>query len=175
MLFLDTTYQWFDRTSPRSLRAMQGLFRFFKVVVLLMGRYSSRSGSAGNWPRSSCCFRLSIGFGVHGYPAESHQRGFPGGRHPGVRHPWPVRRSFPGPRSQILFHCPTQSSVYKGYKQDKKEMIDLKYRIEWQIDKSSNFPLYLYMVAGGSDCCNHDVSGFSFIVKFNAVPVVQII
>lgn len=54
-------------------------------------------------------------------------------------------------------------------------MIDLKYRIEWQIDKRSNFPLYLYMVAGGSDCCNHDVSGFSFIVKFNAVSVVQII
>lgn len=61
-----------------------------------------------------------------------------------------------------------QTSVYKGYKRDK---------IEMRVDRVevSDFPLYLNMVAGRSDCQNQNVSGFSFVVKIYAVPVVEII
>lgn len=61
-----------------------------------------------------------------------------------------------------------ETSVYKGYKRDK---------IEMRVDRVevSDFPLYLNTVAGRSDCQNQNVSGFSFVVKIYAVPVVEII
>lgn len=61
-----------------------------------------------------------------------------------------------------------QASVYKGYKRDK---------IEMRVDRVevSDFPLYLNAVAGRSDCQNQNVSGFSFVVEINAVPVIKII
>ena len=39
----------------------------------------------------------------------------------------------------------------------------------------SDFPLYLNMVAGGLDRRDQTISGFSFVVKIYAVPVVEII
>ena len=39
----------------------------------------------------------------------------------------------------------------------------------------SDFPLYLNMVAGGLDCRDQAIGGFSFVVKIYAVPVVEII
>ena len=61
-----------------------------------------------------------------------------------------------------------ETSVYKGYKRDK---------IEMRVDRAevSDFPLYLNMVAGGFDCGNQTIGGFSFVVKINAVPVIKII
>lgn len=38
----------------------------------------------------------------------------------------------------------------------------------------SDFPLYLNMVAGGLDCRDQAIGGFSFVVKIYAVPVVEI-
>ena len=61
-----------------------------------------------------------------------------------------------------------QTSVYKGYKRDKIEM-------RGDRAEMSDFPLYLNTVAGRSDCQNQNVSGFSFVVKIYAVPVVEII
>ena len=61
-----------------------------------------------------------------------------------------------------------QASVYKGYKRDKIEMRDDR-------AETSDFPLYLNTVAGGLDCRNQAVSGFSFVVKINAIPVIKII
>jgi hypothetical protein len=37
----------------------------------------------------------------------------------------------------------------------------------------SDFPLYLNMVAGGLDCRDQAIGGFSFVVKIYAVPVVE--
>ncbi len=67
-----------------------------------------------------------------------------------------------------LFSESTQTSVYKGYKRDK---------IEMRVDRVevSDFPLYLNTVAGGLDRRNQAISGFSFVVKIYAVPVVEII
>lgn len=67
-----------------------------------------------------------------------------------------------------FLQCENQTSVYKGYKRDK---------IEMRVDRVevSDFPLYLNTVAGRSDCQNQNVSGFSFVVKIYAVPVVEII
>ena len=62
----------------------------------------------------------------------------------------------------------TQTSVYKGYKQDKIEM-------RGDRAEMSDFPLYLNMVAGGLDCRDQAIGGFSFVVKIYAVPVVEII
>ena len=61
-----------------------------------------------------------------------------------------------------------KASVYKGYKQDKIEM-------RGDRAEMSDFPLYLNMVAGGLDCRDQAIGGFSFVVKIYAVPVVEII
>ena len=49
--------------------------------------------------------------------------------------------------------------------------------IEMRDDRAemSDFPLYLNTVAGGLDCRNQAISGFSFVVKIYALPVVEII
>lgn len=63
---------------------------------------------------------------------------------------------------------PLQTSVYKGYKQDKIEM-------RGDRAEMSDFPLYLNTVAGGLDRRDQTIGGFSFVVKIYAVPVVEII
>ena len=70
----------------------------------------------------------------------------------------------------ILADCSIhwQASVYKGYKRDKIEM-------RGDRAEMSDFPLYLNTVAGGLDCRNQTIGGFSFVVKIYAVPVVEII
>ena len=65
-------------------------------------------------------------------------------------------------------HGITETSVYKGYKQDKIEMRGDRAEI-------SDFPLYLNTVAGGLDCRDQTIGGFSFVVKIYAVPVIEII
>lgn len=62
----------------------------------------------------------------------------------------------------------SETSVYKGYKQDKIEM-------RGDRAEMSDFPLYLNTVAGGLDCRDQTIGGFSFVVKIYAVPVVEII
>ena len=61
-----------------------------------------------------------------------------------------------------------ETSVYKGYKQDKIEMMGDRAEM-------SDFPLYLNTVAGGLDRRDQTIGGFSFVVKIYAVPVVEII
>lgn len=61
-----------------------------------------------------------------------------------------------------------QTSVYKGYKQDKIEM-------RGDRAEMSDFPLYLNTVAGGLDRRDQTIGGFSFVVKIYALPVVEII
>ena len=61
-----------------------------------------------------------------------------------------------------------KTSVYKGYKRDKIEMRGDRAEI-------SDFPLYLNTVAGGLDCRDQTIGGFSSVVKIYAVPVVEII
>ena len=61
-----------------------------------------------------------------------------------------------------------KTSVYKGYKQDKREM-------RGDRAEMSDFPLYLNTVAGGLDRRDQTIGGFSFVVKIYAVPVVEII
>ena len=63
---------------------------------------------------------------------------------------------------------PKETSVYKGYKQDKIEM-------RGDRAEMSDFPLYLNTVAGGLDRRDQTIGGFSFVVKIYAVPVVEII
>ena len=65
-------------------------------------------------------------------------------------------------------HNAYQTSVYKGYKQDKIEM-------RGDRAEMSDFPLYLNTVAGGLDRRDQTIGGFSFVVKIYAVPVVEII
>ena len=67
-----------------------------------------------------------------------------------------------------IFEKEMETSVYKGYKQDKIEM-------RGDRAEMSDFPLYLNMVAGGLDCRDQAIGGFSFVVKIYAVPVVEII
>ena len=57
-----------------------------------------------------------------------------------------------------FFSLPNEASVYKGYKRDK---------IEKRGDRAemSDFPLYLNTVAGGLDCRNQAIGGFSFVVS----------
>ena len=68
----------------------------------------------------------------------------------------------------VCFHGGTETSVYKGYKQDKIEM-------RGDRAEMSDFPLYLNTVAGGLDRRDQTIGGFSFVVKIYAVPVVEII
>ena len=65
-------------------------------------------------------------------------------------------------------HEEFKTSVYKGYKQDKIEM-------RGDRAEMSDFPLYLNTVAGGLDCRDQTIGGFSFVVKIYAVPVIEII
>ena len=58
--------------------------------------------------------------------------------------------------------------LYLVYKQDKIEM-------RGDRAEMSDFPLYLNTVAGGLDCRDQTIGGFSFVVKIYAVPVVEII
>lgn len=66
------------------------------------------------------------------------------------------------------YHKNMETSVYKGYKQDKIEM-------RGDRAEMSDFPLYLNTVAGGLDRRDQTIGGFSFVVKIYAVPVVEII
>ena len=68
----------------------------------------------------------------------------------------------------IHMYLKKETSVYKGYKRDKIEM-------RGDRAETSDFPLYLNTVAGGLDCRNQAVCGFSFVVKIYALPVVEII
>ena len=68
----------------------------------------------------------------------------------------------------VFYQCLWQTSVYKGYKQDKIEM-------RGDRAEMSDFPLYLNTVAGGLDRRDQTIGGFSFVVKIYAVPVVEII
>ena len=52
--------------------------------------------------------------------------------------------------------------MYKGYKRDKIEMRGDRAEI-------SDFPLYLNTVAGGLDCRDQTIGGFSFVVKIYAL------
>ena len=70
--------------------------------------------------------------------------------------------------SERTVYIQNQTSVYKGYKRDKIEMRGDRAEI-------SDFPLYLNTVAGGLDCRDQTIGGFSFVVKIYAVPVVEII
>ena len=70
--------------------------------------------------------------------------------------------------SLSIAYTHNQTSVYKGYKRDKIEMRGDRAEI-------SDFPLYLNTVAGGLDCRDQTIGGFSFVVKIYAVPVVEII
>ena len=67
-----------------------------------------------------------------------------------------------------FFYREKETSVYKGYKQDKIEM-------RGDRAEMSDFPLYLNTVAGGLDRRDQTIGGFSFVVKIYAVPVVEII
>ena len=69
---------------------------------------------------------------------------------------------------QVFCYMQIQTSVYKGYKQDKIEM-------RGDRAEMSDFPLYLNTVAGGLDRRDQTIGGFSFVVKIYAVPVVEII
>ena len=71
-------------------------------------------------------------------------------------------------KSVMLIFLVLQASVYKGYKRDKIEM-------RGDRAEMSDFPLYLNTVAGGLDCRNQAIGGFSFVVKIYALPVVEII
>lgn len=68
----------------------------------------------------------------------------------------------------IILYTLIKTSVYKGYKQDKIEM-------RGDRAEMSDFPLYLNTVAGGLDCRDQTIGGFSFVVKIYALPVVEII
>ena len=57
-----------------------------------------------------------------------------------------------------VFHQDTKASVNKGYKRDKIQMRGDKAEM-------SDFPLYLNTVAGGLDCRNQAIGGFSLVVK----------
>lgn len=71
-------------------------------------------------------------------------------------------------RNPLAVHQFMETSVYKGYKQDKIEM-------RGDRAEMSDFPLYLNTVAGGLDRRDQTIGGFSFVVKIYAVPVVEII
>ena len=74
----------------------------------------------------------------------------------------------PFTHAYIKYSCINKASVYKGYKRDEIEM-------RGDRAEMSDFPLYLNTVAGGLDCRNQAIGGFSFVVKIYALPVVEII
>ena len=88
--------------------------------------------------------------------------GFPSG-HTGSGLLWRFLTTDPDFYNQTI-----QTSVYKGYKQDKIEM-------RGDRAEMSDFPLYLNTVAGGLDRRDQTIGGFSFVVKIYAVPVIEII
>lgn len=73
-----------------------------------------------------------------------------------------------GPPGILGVQTDKETSVYKGYKQDKIEM-------RGDRAEMSDFPLYLNTVAGGLDRRDQTIGGFSFVVKIYALPVVEII
>ena len=77
-------------------------------------------------------------------------------------------QKFPDGLDVLLINKSMETSVYKGYKRDKIEM-------RGDRAEMSDFPLYLNTVAGGLDRRDQAISGFSFVVKIYAVPVVEII
>ena len=84
-----------------------------------------------------------------------------------------IRKYTNGYHAATYSHCLflsilMETSVYKGYKQDKIEM-------RGDRAEMSDFPLYLNTVAGGLDRRDQTIGGFSFVVKIYAVPVVEII
>ena len=79
-----------------------------------------------------------------------------------------VNRVSPEAPIPALLYEEMETSVYKGYKQDKIEM-------RGDRAEMSDFPLYLNTVAGGLDRRDQTIGGFSFVVKIYAVPVVEII
>lgn len=81
-----------------------------------------------------------------------------------------LKQSIYTPIAQLnaFVHKSTETSVYKGYKQDKIEM-------RGDRAEMSDFPLYLNTVAGGLDRRDQTIGGFSFVVKIYALPVVEII
>ena len=79
-----------------------------------------------------------------------------------------LHKSLQGSRFAFFIDAAYQTSVYKGYKQDKIEM-------RGDRAEMSDFPLYLNTVAGGLDRRDQTIGGFSFVVKIYAVPVVEII
>ena len=82
---------------------------------------------------------------------------------------WPLDKSdTDAVLAEMFFPSTKQTSVYKGYKQDKIEM-------RGDRAEMSDFPLYLNTVAGGLDRRDQTIGGFSFVVKIYAVPVVEII
>ena len=82
-----------------------------------------------------------------------------------VRQPHKIKGGYPNGYKQFSTY---ETSVYKGYKQDKIEM-------RGDRAEMSDFPLYLNTVAGGLDRRDQTIGGFSFVVKIYAVPVVEII
>ena len=88
---------------------------------------------------------------------------------PDWRRNWFGKRKITGHSNPTLcLSILKQTSVYKGYKQDKIEM-------RGDRAEMSDFPLYLNTVAGGLDRRYQTIGGFSFVVKIYAVPVVEII
>ena len=79
-----------------------------------------------------------------------------------------IKITFPFLDSSLNNSILSETSVYKGYKQDKIEM-------RGDRAEMSDFPLYLNTVAGGLDCRDQTIGGFSFVVKIYALPVVEII
>ena len=61
-------------------------------------------------------------------------------------------------RLGVYIRLSKETSVYKGYKQDKIEM-------RGDRAEMSDFPLYLNTVAGGLDRRDQTIGGFSFVVK----------
>ena len=79
-----------------------------------------------------------------------------------------LRPSYVSVTNSKVISVPYETSVYKGYKQDKIEM-------RGDRAEMSDFPLYLNTVAGGLDRRDQTIGGFSFVVKIYALPVVEII
>ena len=91
-----------------------------------------------------------------------------GFREPGITRFHKVAKALGVSMDYLLGEKECETSVYKGYKQDKIEM-------RGDRAEMSDFPLYLNTVAGGLDRRDQTIGGFSFVVKIYAVPVVEII
>ena len=114
--------------------------------------------------------RIYLGEGPEGFAVERRGRSSKG--RPPKRLPKEVAEDLLAEvqrlRAEVDYLKNLQTSVYKGYKQDKIEM-------RGDRAEMSDFPLYLNTVAGGLDCRDQTIGGFSFVVKIYAVPVVEII